>query len=305
MTDVFISYAAEDRDRVEALVFLLQEEGLSVWWDKLVDVGKSFDPVIEAALEGAKCVVVFWSVYSIKSAWVKAEASEGLERQILIPVLLDPVRVPLAFRRIQTASLKDWKGQAAEPEIQQIVTAIKKTVAIGPAQETNLLLASDTFELYVAQTSEFDATDPMSPEHSLQALAALLQIRRKRVVRWMVTLTPISPMMPKRKIELVWTGNIGSWIIGRPDEDGRHSPEIDLSGYRFEAEISEHHCRISIENNLLVIEDLGSTKGTFVNGSRIEQGHRVVISNGTSVRFGQFAIFRVSYTGRVLGFDDG
>ena len=33
MSDVFVSYKAEDRPRVEPLVESLEAEGLSVWWD--------------------------------------------------------------------------------------------------------------------------------------------------------------------------------------------------------------------------------------------------------------------------------
>lgn len=42
---------------------------------------------------------------------VRNEADEGRRRGILIPVLLDAVEIPLAFRRIQTANLVDWPGE--------------------------------------------------------------------------------------------------------------------------------------------------------------------------------------------------
>ena len=39
MSDVFVSYKAEDRPRVEPLVEALESEGLSVWWDARVSGG--------------------------------------------------------------------------------------------------------------------------------------------------------------------------------------------------------------------------------------------------------------------------
>jgi TolB-like protein len=105
MADIFLSYAAEDRDRVRPLVELLERQGWTVWWDREIHAGPRFDQVIEEALDRASCVVVVWSSQSVQSDWVHAEASEGLERGILVPVRLDDVRLPLGFRRSQTADL--------------------------------------------------------------------------------------------------------------------------------------------------------------------------------------------------------
>jgi hypothetical protein len=37
-----------------------------------------------------------WSEASIASKWVRAEANEELEREMLVPLLLDDVRPPFA-----------------------------------------------------------------------------------------------------------------------------------------------------------------------------------------------------------------
>jgi hypothetical protein len=61
MADIFISYASEDRPRVEPIAKALEEHGWSVWWDRTIPPGKSFDEAIEEAITAAKCVVVLWS----------------------------------------------------------------------------------------------------------------------------------------------------------------------------------------------------------------------------------------------------
>lgn len=102
MVDVFVSYKSDDRERVKAIVEALETAGWEVWWDKHVEVGRAFDREIETAIDEAKCVLVVWSATSIDSDWVRNEASEGLDRNILVPVAIDDVRPPLAFRRQQT-----------------------------------------------------------------------------------------------------------------------------------------------------------------------------------------------------------
>jgi hypothetical protein len=108
MSDIFISYSKEDRGKAKDIAEALVEQGFSVWWDRSILPGETFDTVIEAALDAAKCVIVLWSRTSVSSKWVKTEASEGDKRGILIPVLIDDVKIPLEFRRMQAADLKDW-----------------------------------------------------------------------------------------------------------------------------------------------------------------------------------------------------
>jgi hypothetical protein len=124
MSDVFISYSKSDISRVEPLVRLLEEQGWSVWWDRTIAIGKTFDEVIEEALDAAICVVVVWTKDSVKSKWVKAEADEGARRNALVPVVLDNVKIPLEFRRIQSAHLSDWKGGLTDPEIIRFISSI-------------------------------------------------------------------------------------------------------------------------------------------------------------------------------------
>jgi len=124
MAEIFISYASEDRTRVVPLVRALEAHGWSVFWDRQIPAGKTFDEVIEQALAIAKCVIVLWSEKSVNSRWVRAEATEAAERQILIPVLLERVKIPLEFRRIQAADLKSWEGERSAPAFVRLLKDI-------------------------------------------------------------------------------------------------------------------------------------------------------------------------------------
>lgn len=116
MADVFLSYASEDRERIRELVSALEAADYSVWWDRAIVPGTSFGPEIEREIAAARCIVVLWSHASIRSQWVQGEAAEGLDRRILVPVMLDDVRPPLLFRYQDAADFRDWKGQVQHPE---------------------------------------------------------------------------------------------------------------------------------------------------------------------------------------------
>ncbi|MDP3833625.1 MAG: toll/interleukin-1 receptor domain-containing protein [Hydrogenophaga sp.] len=115
MTDVFLSYASEDREQAGQLASALGSLGWSVWWDRKIIAGQAFDQAIERELETARCVVVLWSAHSTTSEWVKNEAAVASERGVLVPALIDSVKLPLEFRRKQTAELLGWNGDATHP----------------------------------------------------------------------------------------------------------------------------------------------------------------------------------------------
>ena len=133
MSDIFLSYASEDLPRVGPLIRALERHGWSVWWDRTILPGRTFDQVIEEALDAARCVVVVWSQHSVISDWVKTEAAEGARRRMLVPVLLDEVRIPLEFRRIQAARLLDWHDTGPHPEFDKVVRAVEETLESGAA----------------------------------------------------------------------------------------------------------------------------------------------------------------------------
>ena len=124
MSDIFISYARADKEKAELLANAFSRKGWSVWWDREIPPGKSFDETIENALSSARSVVVLWSKTSVSSRWVKTEAAEGAERGILVPALIDNVKIPLEFKRIEAADLSDWQGDSSHREFDQLMRTV-------------------------------------------------------------------------------------------------------------------------------------------------------------------------------------
>ena len=132
MTDIFISYASEDRERARQFASAFEARGWAVWWDRRIVPGQAFDSAIEQALEAAKCVVVLWSPDSAASEWVKNEAAVGAERGVLVPAMIVPVKLPLEFRRKQTADLTDWRGAADHPGFASLCEAVEPLLGEAP-----------------------------------------------------------------------------------------------------------------------------------------------------------------------------
>lgn len=76
--------------------------------------------------------------------------------------------------------------------------------------------------------------------------------------------------------------------IGRWDADNGIFPDVDLDKHDPEAKISRRHARIIRQDGRFVIEDLGSTNGTFINrGRRLLPGNKNVLNDGDEIIIGK------------------
>lgn len=187
MTDIFLSYAREDVSVAQRLARALGDEGWSVWWDRRIPAGKTFDEVIQESIAAARCVVVLWSKNSIESRWVKIEAHAGSNRGILIPAALitNMELLPLAFRFQQTASLVGWKGEKSHQGYQSLVDAISAVAG---------------------QPRRINARNEPQRQPELQPQA------RRQFQNESQSRSSISP--PKWKIAVAAPAMVGKWTIG-------------------------------------------------------------------------------------------
>ncbi len=126
MTDIFLSYANEDRDTAARLAAHLESIGWRVWWDRRIPAGRTWRVILENALTEMRCMIVLWSKHSVESPWVAEEAEEARRLgKTLVPVLIERVEPPIGFRAIQAADLSHWDGSADDPTVQMLVTDLK------------------------------------------------------------------------------------------------------------------------------------------------------------------------------------
>lgn len=120
MSDVFISYAREDRSLAQELANHMQSEGFNVWWDTELLGSDDFNDVIAAELTKARATVVIWSNASVKSLFVRDEARFALARDKLVATKLpnlDVESIPFGFQGQHTDDVSNYNG---------IVRAIEK-----------------------------------------------------------------------------------------------------------------------------------------------------------------------------------
>jgi serine/threonine-protein kinase len=143
--DVFVSYKAEDRHRVEPLVAALESEGLAVWWDARVTGGDAWRETIAEHLDAAACVIVVWSKRSTgpEGRFVRDEASRAQRRGSYLPITIDKVEPPLGFGETQALSLRGWKGDPADSRYRRVSECVHSLLGRkAPDRERGAIVAS-------------------------------------------------------------------------------------------------------------------------------------------------------------------
>ncbi|MDW8172573.1 MAG: FHA domain-containing protein [Anaerolineae bacterium] len=78
-------------------------------------------------------------------------------------------------------------------------------------------------------------------------------------------------------------------VFGRSDNDQSSSkPDIDLSPFgALEKGVSRRHAIIEPNEDTLMIMDIGSSNGTFLNGQRLLPNQPRVLRDGDEIRLGR------------------
>lgn len=160
MSDIFLSYSHEDRERVRPVVAQLETQGWSVWWDRRVGPGRRWEELLRDELKNCRAVVVLWTKNSVRSMWVQLEASAGLEIDGLVPIQLDPfdmAPIPSKFEHIQAADLTTWSG-GLNSEFELALRALREIIsrpATSPTLAENTDLATS-----LSLGGDLGSTDP-------------------------------------------------------------------------------------------------------------------------------------------------
>jgi hypothetical protein len=291
-TDIFLSYARHDRTAARIFAESFAEEGFSVWWDASLHSGETFDEVIEQRLRDAKAVVVLWSPRSVASRWVRAEATLADRRNKLAPAIIEPCDRPIIFELTHAAELSDWTGDRSDVRWRTFVEDLRRLVD-RPAPDT----AAKPQPSHTPETGEQPgghapavARQPLRPGHEdiiFADRAPREPAGRQPASRGShhaaepeaaseVHCLEMEPGTPDG--ELIVVGQSGA-VVGRTEP-----ADIVLT----DKSVSRQHCIIGLANDELLVTDLNSTNGTYIDGDRIHRA--TVLPVGSVVRFGQIAM---------------
>jgi len=290
--DIFLSYARTDRAAARMFAEAFADEGFSVWWDAALHSGETFDEVIEQKLRESGAVVVLWSPRSVASRWVRAEATQADRRNKLAPAIIEPCDRPIIFELTHAADLCDWTGDITDLRWRTFVDDLSHLIE-ARAAETNVPAPSGS-RLQAAAAKRLDMHSrhsaperkPLRPGNDEVLLAGQRERRQTPRVE--------EPKAP----EVDHHAEVHCLDI-KDDDLGERTIIIDSTSARVgrmppadivipHKSISREHCMIGLASDALLVTDLNSTNGTYVDGERITRA--TIVPVGSVLQIGQVSM---------------
>jgi len=96
-------------------------------------------------------------------------------------------------------------------------------------------------------------------------------------------------------VERVDFERITTLTVGRFDRHQKEENQLDLTDYgAVNRGVSRVHCQLEYQDGKIVVTDLGSTNGTYVNGKRLDPNQPYVMARGDELVVGRLPIQIVS-----------
>jgi hypothetical protein len=288
--DIFLSYSREDRAAVRHIAESFEAEGLAVWWDAALQSGQTFDEVIEQRLKEAKVVVVLWSPRSVTSRWVRAEATLADRKNKLVPAIIEPCDRPIAFELTHTADLSEWTGDTRDPKWRAFVKDVQALVNKAAPHE----IPAAPKPHHAPMRFEPRPAAPVASPSGNDEVVFVSRARQPVEPPSEPTLAPAPPAgdEPDESAEihaLRVSDGIESdevFFVGPAGlKIGRTAPADAVLAH---PSVSRQHCVIGLANDELLVTDLSSTNGTFIDDERVERA--AVLPVGSTLRVGEVSL---------------
>ena len=291
--DIFLSYSREDRAAARHIAESFGAEGLDVWWDAALQSGQTFDEVIEQRLKEAKAVVVLWSPRSVTSRWVRAEATLADRRNKLVPAIIEECDRPIAFELTHTADLSGWSGDASDSAWRAFVTDVQRMVQrngaadglveppppkpVAPARMSRIAAPPTRDRL---RPGNDDVIFASSGRKTAELPAPAVEVPEPQP-------TPLEQQSDEFHCLCVIDEEAEQCFVVAPAglKIGRAAPADAIIAH---ASVSREHCRVGLANDEVIVSDLNSTNGTYIDGQRI--GRTAVLPIGSVLRVGQVSL---------------
>lgn len=141
-----------------------------------------------------------------------------------------------------------------------------------------------------------DLRDPSETEESSAPAPTKLDTSEEKAVRSAGSARFETNMTLRIEVEggatpIILKPKTHDMILGRRDPTTGATPEVDLTPYAgYRMGVSRKHASLRMQESQLNLWDLGSSNGTFINGTRLSPHRPYPIRDGDEIRLGQMVL---------------
>lgn len=275
MTTIFISHSSRDDEFVNKLATTLNQHQYKTWVDHQdTPEGMLWANIIQDGLEKGEHMILVVTESSMQSRHVRIEwqSFQGLVKPIILIILDETVEIPKLLADFPTVNWSSTLGYSEKFE-----QLLKYLPAAAP-------FVKESTRSMTPQTSKLNpnAADGLD---ELQKMASEVDGHTEPVIG----ISDIKFIIPKSDVSIHYHVS-EPMTIGRASPHDVQKPDIDLNPYESIKTVSRNHARISVESGKLILTDIGSSNGTFIDGKRLSPNVPTKIESGTMVRFGALIV---------------
>lgn len=309
MVKIFLSYCREDENFARQFAYNLRRLGASIWIDvEAIRAGSKWSREVQQGLDMCDVMLVIVSPESMDSDNVEDEWQYYREKEKpIIPILYKPAEnIHYQLKRFQYVdfSTGDYKNALVKLDIE-----LRK---LGYGLEFPQVV-SDLTHPMLPQTHEIRVircpvckTDNYGPKIGAPCKVCgtplLLAADHKGPKKSTQEIKQITVNTEARKLLLSFqvnqekTGEIEILLqrghelkLGR--SGGEVLPEVDLMPFGAEdAGVSRLHAGLLFNGRQVLLRDVGSTNGTFLNGNPIQKDTSMEVSHEDNLRLGALLV---------------
>jgi len=271
MSHVFVSYSRKDQLVVFALIYALEQQGIRFWVDRSsIEGGAYWDDSVEQAIEDAACVLLAVSSSAVQSDNVKDELGKALElEKPVVPIRITSVsRMPMRFSRLQFIDfVEDYHRGMSQ--------LAPRLLSMLPPEAQG---RSSTI-----RTDRGDVLGVWEGGAAISNSKIIFPEDKAKLNRHHFPLLEVELDDGSETQERTWTMTVASVTIGRS-----WNCDIVLEDKR----ISGNHLKVYLQNSVYLVEDLGSSNGTSLNGrmlkknaETLQDGDTIELAGVCKIRF--------------------
>lgn len=182
MSEVFISYKQDEREKMRPIASGLRALKVEVWFDERLSPDKPFTEEIEDVANNCRAQLVCWSPAAVKSEWVRGEAEVGRQRGTLVQAMIEPCVLSPPFNVIHAENISEWRGQPEHTGWQKLLDTIGRKIGRPGLAELALIQGSPVADDWKKWASKYP-TDVCAEEAWEKAETLHLNAERDRLKR--------------------------------------------------------------------------------------------------------------------------
>lgn len=276
---IFVSHSHKDDIFVDELQERLQALGYETWIDHVhIPGGKHWDDVVEQMLTECDTMIVVLSQASVESLEVKTEWSEFKDQgKSIIPVIVEDCKIPLRLRLLQNIDFSPTGTGDYESKLRRLINSLPEPTGVPKNTQERAM-----------------HTEAIKSDRLGDVEMAMVKQEVRLLKSTVATILAPNQMLwvfPKIGKTEVYTMSKDKLFIGWYDRRSNVRPEIDLTQFEPDKHgVSRQHALLSRSSKGIMLEDLGSTNGTFINDREIKSLAPMKLENESIVRFGNLLV---------------